>query len=144
MCFQFMKPNYFINYINGNFWFLNFVSIIALLIIIFIFNNYNGIKDIFEIYEFTPFYLKSYFNDVDQDNLNRICLIKSLIVFLLIFIVSGIEYNYEFVNSKRNDNNFYNLSDIVLFNQTIKAKFILGNVAIYIFNFWNRTFWIWN
>ena len=132
MCFQFMKPNYFINYINGNFWFLNFVSIIALLIIIFIFNNYNGIKDIFEIYEFTPFYLKSYFNDVDQDNLNRICLIKSLIVFLLIFIVSGIEYNYEFVNSKRNDNNFYNLSDIVLFNQTIKAKFILGNVAIYI------------
>ena len=96
------------------------------------FNNYNGIEDIFEIYEFIPFYLKSNFNDVAQKNLNRICLIKSLIVSLLIFIVSGIKYNYDFVNSKRNDNNFYNLSDIVLFNQTIKAKLIIGNVAIYI------------
>ena len=132
ICFQFMKANYFINYVNGNFWFLIFVSIIALLIIIFMFNNYNGIEDIFEIYEFIPFYLKSNFNDVAQKNLNRICLIKSLIVSLLIFIVSGIKYNYDFVNSKRNDNNFYNLSDIVLFNQTIKAKLIIGNVAMFI------------
>ena len=49
ICFQFMKANYFINYVNGNFWFLIFVSIIALLIIIFMFNNYNGIEDIFEV-----------------------------------------------------------------------------------------------
>ena len=50
----------------------------------------------------------------------------------MIAISYGIKYNYDFVNSKKNDNNFYNLSDIVLFNQTIKVKLILGKISIYI------------
>ena len=132
MCIQFMKANFFMNYINSNFWFIVFAGIIPLLIIIFMFNNYNDIEDVFEIYKYIPFYGISSINQIDQVNMNRICLKNSLIVFLMIFIASGIKYNYEFVNSKKNDNNFYNLSDIVLFNQTIKVKLILGKISIYI------------
>ena len=132
MCVQFMKANFFMNYINSNFWFIVFAGIIPLLIIIFMFNNYNDIEDVFEIYNYIPFYGISSMNQIDQVNMNRICLKNSLIVFLMISISYGIKYNYDFVNSKKNDNNFYNLSDIVLFNQSIKVQLILGKIAIYI------------
>ena len=132
MCIQFMKANFFMNYINSNFWFIVFAGIIPLLIIIFMFNNYNDIEDVFEIYNYIPFYGISSMNQIDQVNMNRICLKNSLIVFLMISISTGIKYNYDFVNSKKNDNNFYNLSDIVLFNQSIKVQLILGKIAIYI------------
>ena len=132
MCIQFMKANFFMNYINSNFWFIVFAGIIPLLIIIFMFNNYNDIEDVFEIYNYIPYYGISSINQIDQVNMNRICLKKSLIVFLMISISYGIKYNYDFVNSKKNDNNFYNLSDIVLFNQSIKVQLILGKIAFYI------------
>ena len=132
LCIQFMKANFFMNYINVNYWIIVFSSIISILIVTYMFNNYNYIEDVFEIYNYIPFYGISSINQIDQDNMNRICLKKSLIVFLLISIASGIKYNYQFVTSKKNDNNFYNLSDIVLFNQTIKVKLILRNIAIYI------------
>ena len=132
LCIQFMKANFFMNYINVNYWIIVFSSIISILIVTYMFNNYNYLEDIFEIYNYIPFYGISSINQIDQDNMNRICLKKSLIVFLLISIASGIKYNYQFVTSKKNDNNFYNLSDIVLFNQTIKVKLILRNIAIYI------------
>ena len=132
MCVQFMKANFFMNYINANFWFIVFAVIIPLLIIIFMFNNYNDIEDVFEIYKFIQFYGISSINQIDQVNMNRICLKRSLILFLMISMASGIKHNYEFVNSKKNDNNFYNLSDIVLFNQSIKVQLILGKIAIYI------------
>ena len=132
MCIQFMKANFFMNYINSNFWFIVFAGIIPLLIIIFMFNNYNDIEDVFEIYNYIPYYGISSINQIDQVNMNRICLKKSLIVFLMISISYGINYNYDFVNSKKNDNNFYNLSDIVLFNQSIKVQLILGKIAFYI------------
>ena len=96
------------------------------------FNNYNDIEDVFEIYNYIPYYGISSINQIDQVNMNRICLKKSLIVFLMISISYGIKYNYDFVNSKKNDNNFYNLSDIVLFNQSIKVQLILGKIAFYI------------
>ena len=132
MCIQFMKANFFMNYINSNFWFIVFAGIIPLLIIIFMFNNYNDIEDVFEIFNYIPYYGISSINQIDQVNMNRICLKKSLIVFLMISISYGIKYNYDFVNSKKNDNNFYNLSDIVLFNQSIKVQLILGKIAFYI------------
>ena len=132
MCIQFMKANFFMNYINSNFWFIVFAGIIPLLIIIFMFNNYNDIEDVFEIYNYIPYYGISSINQIDQVNMNRICLKNSLIVFLMISISYGIKYNYDFVNSKKNDNNFYNLSDIVLFNQSIKVQLILGKIAFYI------------
>ena len=132
MCIQFMKANFFMNYINSNFWFIVFAGIIPLLIIIFMFNNYNDIEDVFEIYNYIPYYGISSINQIDQVNMNRICLKNSLIVFLMIAISYGIKYNYDFVNSKKNDNNFYNLSDIVLFNQSIKVQLILGKIAFYI------------
>ena len=132
MCIQFMKANFFMNYINSNFWFIVFAGIIPLLIIIFMFNNYNDIEDVFEIYNYIPYYGISSINQIDQVNMNRICLKKSLIVFLMIAISYGIKYNYDFVNSKKNDNNFYNLSDIVLFNQSLKVQLILGKIAFYI------------
>ena len=132
MCIQFMKANFFMNYINSNFWFIVFAGIIPLLIIIFMFNNYNDIEDVFEIFNYIPYYGISSINQIDQINMNRICLKKSLIVFLMISISYGIKYNYDFVNSKKNDNNFYNLSDIVLFNQSIKVQLILGKIAFYI------------
>ena len=132
MCIQFMKANFFMNYINSNFWFIVFAGIIPLLIIIFMFNNYNDIEDVFEIFNYIPYYGISSINQIDQVNMNRICLKNSLIVFLMIAISYGIKYNYDFVNSKKNDNNFYNLSDIVLFNQSIKVQLILGKIAFYI------------
>lgn len=132
MCIQFMKANFFMNYINSNFLFIVFAGIIPLLIIIFMFNNYNDIEDVFEIYNYIPYYGISSINQIDQVNMNRICLKNSLIVFLMIAISYGIKYNYDFVNSKKNDNNFYNLSDIVLFNQSIKVQLILGKIAFYI------------
>ena len=132
MCIQFMKANFFMNYINSNFWFIVFAGIIPLLIIIFMFNNYNDIEDVFEIFNYIPYYGISSINQIDQVNMNRICLKNSLIVFLMISISYGIKYNYDFVNSKKNDNNFYNLSDIVLFNQSIKVQLILGKIAFYI------------
>ena len=132
MCIQFMKANFFMNYINSNFWFIVFAGIIPLLIIIFMFNNYNDIEDVFEIFNYIPYYGISSINQIDQVNMNRICLKNSLIVFLMIAISYGIKYNHDFVNSKKNDNNFYNLSDIVLFNQSIKVQLILGKIAFYI------------
>ena len=129
LCIQFMKANFFMNYINSNYWLFIFSSIIPLIIMIYMFNNYMGIDDIFEIYNYIPFYGINNITQISQDDMNRICLRKSLIVFLLIFIVHGIKSNYEFVTSK---NNNYNLIDIVLFNQTAKIKSIIRSTFIYL------------
>ena len=131
ICFQFMKPNFFLLYINGNYWLFVFTSLIPLLIVIYMFNNYNTMKDVFEKFKYNPFYLTSNINIINQVDMNRICLIKSFIVFLLLFSVKGIKDNYDFVTSRKS-NNFYNLSDIVLFNKNIKELFIIKNIVCYI------------
>ena len=131
ICFQFMKPNFFLLYINGNYWLFVFTSLIPLLIVIYMFNNYNKMKDVFEKFKYNPFYLTSNINIINQVDMNRICLIKSFIVFLLLFSVKGIKDNYDFVTSRKS-NNFYNLSDIVLFNKNIKELFIIKNIVCYI------------
>ena len=131
ICFQFMKPNFFLLYINGNYWLFVFTSLIPLLIVIYMFNNYNEIKDVFEKFKYNPFYLTSNINIINQVDMNRICLIKSFIVFLLLFSIKGIKDNYDFVTSRKS-NNFYNLSDIVLFNKNIKELFIIKNIVCYI------------
>ena len=128
MCLQFFKANYFMVYMNRNFAFFIFFSIIPLSIVILIYNNYNDITDIFENYKYIPFYKIS--NNISQNDMNRICLEQSLIVFLLISIVIGIKRNHDFVTKEKN--NYYNLNDVVLFNQNIKTKAIILNVAIYI------------
>ena len=131
ICFQFMKPNFFLLYINGNYWLFVFTSLIPLLIVIYMFNNYNTMKDVFENFKYNPFYLTSNINIINQVDMNRICLIKSFIVFLLLFSIKGIKDNYDFVTSRKS-NNFYNLSDIVLFNKNIKELFIIKNIVCYI------------
>ena len=131
ICFQFMKPNFFLLYINGNYWLFVFTSLIPLLIVIYMFNNYNTMKDVFEKFKYNPFYLTSNINIINQVDMNRICLIKSFIVFLLLFSVKGIKDNYDFVTSRKS-NNFYNLSDIVLFNKHIKELLIIKNIVWYI------------
>ena len=131
ICFQFMKPNFFLLYINGNYWLFVFTSLIPLLIVIYMFNNYNTMKDVFEKFKYNPFYLTSNINIINQVDMNRICLIKSFIVFLLLFSIKGIKDNYDFVTSRKS-NNFYNLSDIVLFNKNIKELFIIKNIVCYI------------
>ena len=131
ICFQFMKPNFFLLYINGNYWLFVFTSLIPLLIVIYMFNNYNKMKDVFEKFKYNPFYLTSNINIINQVDMNRICLIKSFIVFLLLFSIKGIKDNYDFVTSRKS-NNFYNLSDIVLFNKNIKELFIIKNIVWYI------------
>lgn len=131
ICFQFMKPNFFLLYINGNYWLFVFTSLIPLLIVIYMFNNYNTMKDVFEKFKYNPFYLTSNINIINQVDMNRICLIKSFIVFLLLFSVKGIKDNYDFVTSRKS-NNFYNLSDIVLFNKNIKELSIIKNIVCYI------------
>lgn len=131
ICFQFMKPNFFLLYINGNYWLFVFTSLIPLLIVIYMFNNYNEMKDVFKKFKYNPFYLTSNINIINQVDMNRICLIKSFIVFLLLFSVKGIKDNYDFVTSRKS-NNFYNLSDIVLFNKNIKELFIIKNIVWYI------------
>ena len=131
ICFQFMKPNFFLLYINGNYWLFVFTSLIPLLIVIYMFNNYNKMKDVFEKFKYNPFYLTSNINIINQVDMNRICLIKSFIVFLLLFSIKGIKDNYDFVTSRKS-NNFYNLSDIVLFNKNIKELFIIKNIVCYI------------
>jgi hypothetical protein len=131
ICFQFMKPNFFLLYINGNYWLFVFTSLIPLLIVIYMFNNYNKMKDVFEKFKYNPFYLTSNINIINQVDMNRICLIKSFIVFLLLFSVKGIKDNYDFVTSRKS-NNFYNLSDIVLFNKHIKELLIIKNIVWYI------------
>ena len=131
ICFQFMKPNFFLLYINGNYWLFVFTSLIPLLIVIYMFNNYNTMKDVFEKFKYNPFYLTSNINIINQVDMNRICLIKSFIVFLLLFSIKGIKDNYDFVTSRKS-NNFYNLSDIVLFNKHIKELLIIKNIAWYI------------
>ena len=131
ICFQFMKPNFFLLYINGNYWLFVFTSLIPLLIVIYMFNNYNKMKDVFEKFKYNPFYLTSNINIINQVDMNRICLIKSNIVFLLLFSIKGIKDNYDFVTSRKS-NNFYNLSDIVLFNKNIKELFIIKNIVCYI------------
>ena len=130
ICIQFMKPNFFMHYIHRNYWLFVFLSIIPLGFIIYMFNNYNGIEDVLEIYTYIPFYGISNISHIDQDNMNRICLQNSLVTFLLIFIIHGIEKNFDFVSSK---NNNYNLSNIVLFNQSIKTKMIIRHTFIYMF-----------
>ena len=131
ICFQFMKPNFFLLYINGNYWLFVFTSLIPLLIVIYMFNNYNKMKDVFEKFKYNPFYLTSNINIINQVDMNRICLIKSFIVFLLLFSIKGIKDNYDFVTSRKS-NNFYNLSDIVLFNKHIKELLIIKNIVWYI------------
>ena len=131
ICFQFMKPNFFLLYINGNYWLFVFTSLIPLLIVIYMFNNYNKMKDVFEKFKYNPFYLTSNINIINQVDMNRICLIKSFIVFLLLFSIKGIKDNYDFVTSRKS-NNFYNLSDIVLFNKNIKELLIIKNIVWYI------------
>ena len=131
ICFQFMKPNFFLLYINGNYWLFVFTSLIPLLIVIYMFNNYNKMKDVFEKFKYNPFYLTSNINIINQVDMNRICLIKSFIVFLLLFSIKGIKDNYDFVTSRKS-NNFYNLSDIVLFNKNIKELLIIKNIVCYI------------
>jgi hypothetical protein len=131
ICFQFMKPNFFLLYINGNYWLFVFTSLIPLLIVIYMFNNYNEMKDVFEKFKYNPFYLTSNINIINQVDMNRICLIKSFIVFLLLFSVKGIKDNYDFVTSRKS-NNFYNLSDIVLFNKHIKELLIIKIIVWYI------------
>lgn len=131
MCIQFMKTNFFMLYINGNYWFFVFSSIIPLLIIIYMFNNYNEITDVFEIYKNIPFYLTNNMNHINQENMNRICLMKSLIVFLLIFIINGIKDNYQFVTS-RNNKSLYKIDDVVTFNKNTKIQVIIKNITIYI------------
>ena len=131
ICFQFMKPNFFLLYINGNYWLFVFTSLIPLLIVIYMFNNYNNMKDVFEKFKYNPFYLTSNINVINQVDMNRICLIKSFIVFLLLFSVKGIKDNYDFVTSRKS-NNFYNLSDIVLFNKNTKELLIIKNIVCYI------------
>ena len=131
ICFQFMKPNFFLIYINGNYWLFVFTSLIPLLIVIYMFNNYNKMKDVFEKFKYNPFYLTSNINIINQVDMNRICLIKSFIVFLLLFSIKGIKDNYDFVTSRKS-NNFYNLSDIVLFNKHIKELLIIKNIVWYI------------
>ena len=131
ICFQFMKPNFFLLYINGNYWLFVFTSLIPLLIVIYMFNNYNKMKDVFEKFKYNPFYLTSNINIINQVDMNRICLIKSFIVFLLLFSIKGIKDNYDFVTSRKS-NNFYNLSDIVLFNKHIKELLIIKNILWYI------------
>ena len=131
ICFQFMKPNFFLLYINGNYWLFVFTSLIPLLIVIYMFNNYNKMKDVFEKFKYNPFYLTSNINIINQVDMNRICLIKSFIVFLLLFSIKGIKDNYDFVTSRKS-NNFYNLSDIVLFNKHFKELLIIKNIVWYI------------
>ena len=131
MCIQFMKPNFFMHYINGNYWFFIFASIIPFLVVIYMFNNYNKIIDVLEIYKDIPFYLSNNLNYIDQHNMNRICLMKSLISFLLISIVTGIRSNYQFVTSKKN-NNSYKLIDIVLFSKNNKVQEIIKKTITYI------------
>ena len=80
MCIQFMKPNFFMNYINGNYWFFIFASIIPFFVVVYMFNNYNKIIDVLEIYKNIPFYLSNNLNYIDQHNMNRLCLMKSLII----------------------------------------------------------------
>ena len=131
MCIQFMKPNFFMNYINGNYWFFIFASIIPFFVVVYMFNNYNKIIDVLEIYKNIPFYLSNNLNYIDQHNMNRLCLMKSLISFLLISIVTGIRNNYQFVTSKKN-NNSYKLVDIVLFSKNNKVQEIIKKTIMYI------------
>ena len=131
MCIQFMKPNFFMHYINGNYWFFIFASIIPFLVVIYMFNNYNKISDVLEIYKNIPFYLSNNLNYIDQHNMNRLCLMKSIISFLLISIVTGIRNNYQFVTSKKN-NNSYKLIDIVLFSKNNKVQEIIKKTITYI------------
>lgn len=131
MCIQFMKPNFFMHYINGNYWFFIFASVIPFLVVMYMFNNYNKLSDVFEIYKNIPFYLSNNLNYIDQHNMNRICLMKSLISFLLISIVTGIRNNYQFVTSKKN-NNSYKLIDIVLFSKNNKVQEIIKKTITYI------------
>ena len=63
--------------------------------------------------------------------MNRLCLMKSLISFLLISIVTGIRNNYQFVTSKKN-NNSYKLVDIVLFSKNNKVQEIIKKTIMYI------------
>ena len=131
MCIQFMKPNFFMNYINGNYWFFIFASIIPFFVVVYMFNNYNKLIDVLEIYKNIPFYLSNNLNYIDQHNMNRLCLMKSLISFLLISIVTGIRNNYQFVTSKKN-NNSYKLVDIVLFSKNNKVQEIIKKTIMYI------------
>ena len=130
MCIQFMKPNFFMHYINGNYWLFIFASIILILIVVYMFNNYNEISDVLEIYKNIPFYLSNNLS-IDQDNMNRLCLMKSLISFLLMSIVTGIRNNYQFVTSKKN-NNSYKLIDIVLFSKNNKPQIIIKKTISYL------------
>lgn len=140
MCIQYMKGNYFITYISKNFFILTFLILIFFFIIVFMFNNYNEISDIFEIMEYIPYKGINVINHIAQYNMNRISLIKSLKVFLLIFMIYGIKYNYKFVNSRKNKN-YFNLDDIVLFNKdvkifiTIKNNFLVILIAIFLIIF---------
>jgi hypothetical protein len=119
------------NYINGNYWFFIFASIIPFFVVVYMFNNYNKIIDVLEIYKDIPFYLSNNLNNIKQHDMNRLCLMKSLISFLLISIVTGIRNNYQFVTSKKN-NNSYKLIDIVLFSKNNKVQEIIKKTITYI------------
>ena len=124
------EAEFFHALLNGNYWLFIFASIILILIVVYMFNNYNEISDVLEIYKNIPFYLSNNLS-IDQDNMNRLCLMKSLISFLLMSIVTGIRNNYQFVTSKKN-NNSYKLIDIVLFSKNNKPQIIIKKTISYL------------
>ena len=126
LCFQLMKGKIFVRTIAKNYFNFAFITFIVSLVAILIFHNYNGINDIFEVFEYNPWKDEM----ITQKTMNKIVLKKSLFVFMLFFIIFGIRKNYKFVISKKNKN-YYNLEDIVLFNQDEKLLKIFFRNILY-------------
>ena len=126
LCFQLMKGKIFVRTIAKNYFNFAFITFIVSLVAILIFHNYNGISDIFEVFEYNPWKDEM----ITQKTMNKIVLKKSLFVFMLFFIIFGIRKNYKFVISKKNKN-YYNLEDIVLFNQDEKLLKIFFRNILY-------------
>ena len=126
ICIQFMKGKFFIKSVSKNYFSFFFITFIELLVAILLYHNYNGIDDIFEPFEYNPW------KDtiITQYNMNKIVLKKTIYIFFSFFIVLGIRNNYKFVISKKNKN-YYNLDDIVQFNNEGKIFSIFKTNSLY-------------
>lgn len=126
LCFQLMKGKFFVKTMANNYFFFVFLTIIELLVAILLYHNYNGISDIFEIFNYNPWKDE----EISQKTMNQIVLKKSLFAFLFLFMIMGIRSNYKFVISKKNKN-YYNLEDIVHFNQGEKKSTIFMRIILF-------------